>query len=700
MGSKNRKKQNKKEKSSEKSDLKVIEDERFSKVHYDPIFQNVPKHKSKVKIDSRFSGVFTNKHFSTSSSARVDKRGKLKPRSDNHLRRYYSDADHEETDTKLKANTKTNTNTKTKTKKKSELSSDDDDEEEEEEEESGESASEDELKARVSTSSDDTDDDDDVDDEDVSADDASVEVENVPVIENETHRLAVVNMDWSQVKAVDLFVMLSSCLPKGGQIKSVAVYPSEFGLKRMEEEAIRGPVALFEDEEKKDEGDNEDDDEIDNEKLRAYEKSRLRYYYAVVECDSVATADCLYKACDGIEFERSSNVLDLRFIPDSMEFKHQPRDVATEAPAEYEGLDFQTRALQQSNAALSWDDDEPHRAKTLRRNFTEKQLAEMEVNEFLASDESESDDEDGNQDPSEKKKKKADMYRALVQSGDGLEEEDEGQNMEVTFATGLEDISKKILEKKEKGSETVFEAYLRKKKEKKDAKKKKSKNSSDDDSDDSDDQEPVEDADDFFEEAPSAGKNKKDKQLKKKREEKAMLEKEAETSRAELELLLADGNDANKKLKGYKIKQKKTKGKKGQEAADETNLPTVDANDPRFSALFNNPGYALDPTDPQFKRSATYYRQLAQKQQNSLKEHEDLQPVEPEIQKEDEHSVGTWQKDKHELSAMIKSLKMKSQQLPASGKRKDVTQSNGTTSGKKHKLQGSDRSTKKAKLHK
>lgn len=56
----------------------------------------------------------------------------------------------------------------------------------------------------------------------------------------------------------------------------------------------------------------------------------FRYYYAVVECDSSATADYLYKTCDGVEFERTSNKLDLRFIPDSMEFKRQPRDIATE----------------------------------------------------------------------------------------------------------------------------------------------------------------------------------------------------------------------------------------------------------------------------------------------------------------------------------------------------------------------------------
>ena len=55
-----------------------------------------------------------------------------------------------------------------------------------------------------------------------------------------------------------------------------------------------------------------------------------RYYYAVVECDSSATADYLYKSCDGTEFERSSNKLYLRFIPDSMEFKHPPRAIAIE----------------------------------------------------------------------------------------------------------------------------------------------------------------------------------------------------------------------------------------------------------------------------------------------------------------------------------------------------------------------------------
>lgn len=92
--------------------------------------------------------------------------------------------------------------------------------------------------------------------------------------------LAPVNLTTSilSLQAVDLYVLLTSFLPKGGQILSASVYPSEFGLKRMEEEAVRGPVGLFDDEDKHD---DVDDDEIDQTKLRAYELSRLRYIFYV-----------------------------------------------------------------------------------------------------------------------------------------------------------------------------------------------------------------------------------------------------------------------------------------------------------------------------------------------------------------------------------------------------------------------------------
>lgn len=71
-----------------------------------------------------------------------------------------------------------------------------------------------------------------------------------------------------------MFVILSSFLPKDGQILSVAVYPSEFGIQRMKEEEVCGPVGLFDSQNEN--SDDEDNDEIDEEKLRAYEKSRLR----------------------------------------------------------------------------------------------------------------------------------------------------------------------------------------------------------------------------------------------------------------------------------------------------------------------------------------------------------------------------------------------------------------------------------------
>ena len=62
--------------------------------------------------------------------------------------------------------------------------------------------------------------------------------------------------------------------------------------------------------------DDHDGGDINKTKLRLYERSKLRYYYAIVDCDSVATAAALYEECDDMDFQHSACKFDLRFVPD------------------------------------------------------------------------------------------------------------------------------------------------------------------------------------------------------------------------------------------------------------------------------------------------------------------------------------------------------------------------------------------------
>ncbi|KAH9316440.1 hypothetical protein KI387_025067, partial [Taxus chinensis] len=507
----------------------------------------------------------------------------------------------------------------------------------------------------------------------------SPEKEEVTTVDHETRRLAVVNMDWNHIKAVDLIVMMNSFLPKGGRILSIGVYPSEFGLKQMEEEAVRGPDLFGTD----DDSDEDEETEIDNEKLRQYEKARLRYYYAVIECDSSATADYLYKACDGVEFERTSNVMDLRFIPDDMEFNHPPRDVATEVPTTYEAPDFHTRALQHSKVNISWDDDEPLRVKTLNRKYDPKQLNEMDFKAYLASDDDVSDsDEDGEGEEDVmddgKKKDLREKYRSLLlDSGDPLEhrEDKDDKDMEITFNTGLEELSKRILEKnKNKSEETVWESYLKKRNEKRKARKNMATRSSEDESDYSDredarNEEQGNQSDDFFldddsldsgEMGVSIAGSKVEKVGKKKSKSKTIPSetKSEDASKAELELLLTDDHGLESSVRGYNLKPKKSKGRKLKESPVEDKLPTVDTDDPRFSALFTSHHFAIDPTDPQFKRSATYSRSIVQKQQKKFAD-KTVDGLKATAQKESKVVDSSTKKRKTELSSLIKSVKRK-----------------------------------------
>ena len=154
-----------------------------------------------------------------------------------------------------------------------------------------------------SSSSDEDGNEDDEDEEELpDLDDLKLPVAAYLPTGDETRRLAIVDMDWARVKAVDLFSVLSSFCPSNGAIESVSIYPSAFGKERMEQEQREGPgaflgtaVAEAEGDEDLDEdavGDADADgaDNVDMAKLRKYESDKMKYYYAVATFDSVGIA--------------------------------------------------------------------------------------------------------------------------------------------------------------------------------------------------------------------------------------------------------------------------------------------------------------------------------------------------------------------------------------------------------------------------
>lgn len=71
--------------------------------------------------------------------------------------------------------------------------------------------------------------------------------------------------------------MLKSFLPESGSIESVTVYPSDFGLERLKEEEVKGPQPLWGGDQAEEEEDSDEEDTgVDMEKLREYEKSKLK----------------------------------------------------------------------------------------------------------------------------------------------------------------------------------------------------------------------------------------------------------------------------------------------------------------------------------------------------------------------------------------------------------------------------------------
>ncbi|MBN3295393.1 ESF1 protein, partial [Amia calva] len=342
----------------------------------------------------------------------------------------------------------------------SEEEEEDDDGSEEGEEESEED-SEDESdsgpdlargKGNIETSSDEDDEDDltELQGEEEVEHDWGELWKDAPRGDDVTRRLAVCNMDWDRLKAKDLLALFNSFKPKGGVVLSVKIYPSEFGKERAQAEQAQGPlelVTLPEDPEK-----DTEQERVYREKMREYQFKRMRYFYAVVECDSQDTAAKIYEECDGYEYESSCSVVDLRFIPDDVTFDEEPKDVAADVDlASYTPKYFTSTAMATSKVELTWDETDHERVTTLNRKFKKDELLEMDFKAYLASSsEEEEEDEEEEAEQVEDKKEKESLkghkneaqqiakYRELLKSiqDKDKKQQDKDMEMEITWVPG------------------------------------------------------------------------------------------------------------------------------------------------------------------------------------------------------------------------------------------------------------------------
>ncbi|KAI8593733.1 hypothetical protein BDZ88DRAFT_443121 [Geranomyces variabilis] len=647
------------------SNVPITTDPRFSRVHSDPRFIKARKDANKIKIDSRFAGMLQSDEFGTGSSGpRIDKYGRAaKKATQGGLERFY---------------------------KLDEADSDEDGEGEDEGE--GENEDEDEDQAlgegsdrpvrgydlargggMLESDSEEEEDDDeaeanvDAETRDPNAIDVGPYAEEDVPTGEETNRIAVVNLDWDHVKARDLFKIFDGFKPPSGTVKSVKIYPSEFGKERLEREAREGPPKeLFEDSDADDEEKDlnkpliraeDGTEDYDNVKLRKYQLERLKYYYAVVECDSTATARSIYKECDGTEYETSANFFDLRYVPTGMTFDDPPSDVATDLPSAYVPKDFVTNALQHSKVKLTWDDDDDDRVRVTKRHFTKDDLAEMDFKAYLASSSDESDDPDRDSAAAIRAKFMG-ILGEVGEDKDVYGNKDAEGDMEITFAPGLSEKAAKLLDKKKEEEalkdETVFDAYLRKRREKRKAKK------------------TAQEFGDEFAPPKSAAKSKtkpaKSGKNKKQTEEERRAEQNA---RAELELLIAPTSgtssaaagegrhfDAKQIMKEEKAARNKKgrKAKKGKETREGGVQDGFEINttDPRFEALLENHNFAIDPTNPQFKKTQAMGKLLDERRKRRSNVDHALEAASAPV------AAPTVDAGRAEMSSLVDSVKRKS----------------------------------------
>ncbi|RKP35932.1 hypothetical protein BJ085DRAFT_15133 [Dimargaris cristalligena] len=566
-------------------------DSRFNRVMYDSRFDRPSKNSLKVKVDERFSRMLKDKDFT--SVAKFDKYGREVHvnREKGMLRRFYNMDAFE----------------------KGQSESDDDASDDDDDADNPAVSGEYDPARGIGLVSSSEESDLEVPEEE------EQEAEPIPLGEP-TKRFAVLQMDWSHVKCRDLFKVFTTVKPTGGSILSVKIYPSEFGKQRMAKVSLDSQIIPPDGSEDSDTGDlfprslftENDGQEVDHNAARQYEVDKRNFYYGVVECDSVVTAQVIYEHCDGVEFEESGLTFDLRYIPDETQFNEADvKDGVTKGDEHYVPGSLSSGNLRHSRIKVNWDEDDPERVRAMRRTFTKEDVEAMDFSAYLASDHSDDSSEDDDDDEIDNSGLKLrEKYLALLQNktstsflDDDGSDGDVDQEMQITFKPAMNEMEPDFkADGGEEANETTLEAYRRKHLERKMRRKTEMAATGEDD------------------------ESSEDEDPKKSRARKAALEEaEQQREQANLDLLLMDEEanderhfDMNEIVKSEKRKgrrRRKTPGKnKAEELRDLQEDFKINVGDSRFSAVHESHMFAIDPTNPRFKKTKAMGELLSERQ--------------------------------------------------------------------------------------
>jgi len=426
-----------------------------------------------------------------------------------------------------------------------------------------------------------------------------------------TRRFAVMGCDWDHVSAGDLLVMFRTYLQKAkkvrqsGSVDKISVFPSDYGLQQLEREAKEGPLL---DASRRG---LDEDEAAQQEALRKYQMNRTKYYWALVECNSVSTASWLYDQMDGLEADGVCPAsLDLRFVPDDLEPPHEATSVATELPTKFAGPQMLRSATGHTKVKCTWDEPPVQRRKDLmKKRFTPQELAEMDLQAYLDSD---SDDEQQGAEDLKALVAGSDSEGFFDESGSEMEKEHKSKktegDMEATFSVKASQLEDKLSARaKEEGqgvhtlqqqTQSTWEKYLEKRKQKKRERKLKAKED-------------------------------KEKLKKMKDHDAKGLGPLPEDDAEELDLLMEDSKGPDS---GFNLRGPQRKAHDHGLRTDDLDHFKMNVNDSRISKVFNSADFEIDPTNPEFRKSEGMLEVLKEKRkrkkpQSKLKKTMDTQPT-------------------------------------------------------------------------